>query len=251
MKLYEDKIRVKPDELLSDFAEQQNVEDFMTFLKTQHNLSQLLSAFDELIVSYFLKGDNFDYKESQSNLTILLPQIIELSPNFLSQKLENYFINKNYEQLFKLAEFLRVIGIYEEMPILWNKRNEILSMMLKISHSLFEHKTVEITQNAYYLFFVKTVFDIIFHQVRFSEYEPTVKVDYLKLCNEVLDEKYHYLFEHEIREYYYQIIHFIELGDGKFEKEALLELLPKIQKLTTKNSSFNEWIENIEERLRK
>lgn len=35
MKPYKDKIQVKPDEFLSDFAEQQNVEDFMAFLKLQ------------------------------------------------------------------------------------------------------------------------------------------------------------------------------------------------------------------------
>ncbi len=35
MKPYKDKIQVKPDEFLSDFAEQQNVEDFMAFLKSQ------------------------------------------------------------------------------------------------------------------------------------------------------------------------------------------------------------------------
>jgi hypothetical protein len=35
MKHYKDKIQVKTDEFLSDFAEQQNVEDFMAFLKSQ------------------------------------------------------------------------------------------------------------------------------------------------------------------------------------------------------------------------
>jgi hypothetical protein len=135
------------------------------------------------------------------------------------------------------------------MPILWNNRNEILATFLKISHLLFENKTPDITQNAYYLFFVKTVFDIIFHQVWFSEYEPTVKVAYFKLCNEVLDAKYHYLFEEKIAEYYDQIIYFIELGDGKFDNNELLELLPKIQKITVNGGYSNEWIENIEERL--
>jgi hypothetical protein len=222
-----------------------------------HNLEQLLSEFDEFVATYFLElsksndeESNIFFQKKIEKLNILLPKIANLSPNFLTQKLENHFINKNYELLFKLAEFLRVIGIYEEMPILWNKRNEILSTMLKISHSLFEHKTVDVTQNSYYLFFIMTVFDIIFHQVRFSEYETTVKIKYFKLCNEVLDAKYHYLFEEKTCEYYDQIIYFIELGDGKFEKEALLELLPKIQKLAAKDSSFNEWIENIEERLR-
>lgn len=190
-----------------------------------HNLEQLLSEFDEFVATYFLELSKSNDEESNllfqkkiEKLNILLAQIANLSPNFLSQKLENYFINKYYEQLFKLAEFLRAIGIYEEMPVLWNNRNEILSMTLKISHSLFEYKTVDITQNPYYLFFVKTVFDIIFHQVRFSEYEPTVKVDYFKLCNEVLDAKYHYLFEEKTCEYYDQIIYFIELGDGHFTK---------------------------------
>jgi hypothetical protein len=35
MKPYKDKIQAKPNEFLSDFAEQQNVEDFMAFLKSQ------------------------------------------------------------------------------------------------------------------------------------------------------------------------------------------------------------------------
>lgn len=38
MKPYKDKIQVKPDEFLSDFAEQQNVEDFMAFLKSQSKI---------------------------------------------------------------------------------------------------------------------------------------------------------------------------------------------------------------------
>jgi hypothetical protein len=222
-----------------------------------HNLSQLLSEFDEFIVTYFLEVRNFNdgnsnlfFQKKIEKLNTLLPQITDLAPNFLTQKLENHLINKEYEQLFKLAEFLRLMGFNEEIPVLWNNRNENLTMLLKISHSLFEYKTVDITQNAYYLFFVKTVFDIIFHQVRFSEYEPTVKVGYFKLCNEVLDEKYYYLFEEKTAEYYDQIIYFIELGDEAFTKEELFELLPKIQKLATKDSSFNEWIENIEERLR-
>lgn len=35
MKPYQTKTQVQPDEFLSDFAEQQNVEDFMAFLKSQ------------------------------------------------------------------------------------------------------------------------------------------------------------------------------------------------------------------------
>lgn len=214
-----------------------------------NNFPQLLVAFDELIDYYFLKGNNFDYKESQSNLTILLPQIIELSPNFLSQKLENHFINKDYEQLFKVTEFLRMMGIYEEFPVLWDIKEEIITILLKISLSLFKHSTPDINQTPYYLFFVKTVFDIICHQVRFSEYAPTVKLLYFELCNEILDEKYHYLLKEDIYSHYDAIIYFIELNDGNFYKEELIKLLPKIRKITANGGFSNEWIENIEERL--
>jgi hypothetical protein len=215
-----------------------------------HNLSQLLVAFDKLIISYFLKETNFDYKESQNKLTILLPQLIELSPNFLTQKLENHFINQEYEQLFNLSDFFRVMGFDEQIPIFENKKNEIVTTLLKISLSFFKNSTPDISQNPYYLFFIKTIFDIIFHQVWFSDYEPTVKSLYFELCNEILEEKYHYLDRKGEYGYYEQIIYFIELGDGKFNREELIELLPKIEKLTLNCGYSDEWIENIEERLK-
>ena len=41
MKPYKDKIQVKPDKFLSDFAEQQNIEDFMAFLKSQPKILEI------------------------------------------------------------------------------------------------------------------------------------------------------------------------------------------------------------------
>jgi hypothetical protein len=99
------------------------------------------------------------------------------------------------------------------------------------------------------MFFVKTVFDIIFHQVWFSEYEPTIKLAYFELCNEILDEKYHYLLKEDIYRHYDAIIYFIGLNDGNFDKEELIKLLPKIRKITANGGFSHEWVENIEERL--
>jgi hypothetical protein len=72
------------------------------------NLSQLLLKFDEWITTYFLEIGNLNYQEHElffqkkiESLTILLPQIDELAPNFLTQRLATHFINQEYEQLFR------------------------------------------------------------------------------------------------------------------------------------------------------
>ena len=76
MKPYKDKIQVKPDEFLSDFAEQQNVEDFMAFLKSQPNI----------LKNKYAKAEKFIRKESNKEGATNYFMLLVLPNNHIDKK---------------------------------------------------------------------------------------------------------------------------------------------------------------------
>jgi hypothetical protein len=126
------------------------------------------------------------------------------------------------DHLCELVEHVRGQGIlYQDFP---EKNATLLELLLRTSLDLMKSPLIYSSDKPWW--FIREVYDIIFHQVRLGEYPSICAELYFQLSKDVLDEKFHKFYERNSTvPSYGMCVYFIQMADGWFadrEKEFLI-----------------------------
>lgn len=149
---------------------------------------------------------------------------------FLIHSLIESYQNNDMDNLCKLVSHVRSEGLlYQDF---YKENLNVIENLLKISLGLIRNPVIHLSDQPWW--FIKEVYDSIFHQVRLGEY-PVICADlYFKLSKEVLDDQFHKFYKRgsEI-ESYGVCIYFILIADNWFadRNEEFLFLYKRLEPL--------------------
>ena len=206
-----------------------------------------LEQFETLVNLYYRNRNIDDYEKIDKSVFGKAYNFIEESlkndADFILNILQKNIDDKHIPTLDLVVEYIRRNGL------LYDQDSELLHALLTIGISIVESE--KIFDDYFPSYIISQIYDIVFHQVSFSEELEKNKILYFNLTNQMLDKKFHELYHKE--EGFEHAIYFIMMTDGWFEtrKEEFLILWEKIQYYLLDyglNDSFSkDWIKAHEE----
>ena len=167
-------------------------------------------------------------REKQDNIWKQIEKIFEdmiaIESIHILKLLQKYYGKQDFDTLDILIEYMRMSWY----PSQNESASSSLKLILEIALDLLESQ--KLTSNSKIMWFVKQVYDIIFHQYGMGG-EPTENTNlFLELSLKILEPKYYSLRENEVTEYSYtSCIYFMGMLDIIDRPEDFLALWEKMQ----------------------
>ena len=152
-------------------------------------------------------------------------EMMQQNSRTLIQLIEKHAKLKKYRHLACLAEFLRGEGFFYFDYI--DEFATLLEMLLQQSIAVFE--TGDVFNDEFILWLPLSVYDLIFHQIRFDEYPQICSKLYFDLSKTALNDRFKPLYKSSC---YNQCLYFIDMASHRFleRPDEFLELWRMIER---------------------
>ena len=143
----------------------------------------------------------------------IIDELTKEEPNNLSLIFKETIHDGNIIYLAFLIEFARAQGFfYSDDEI---EKEELLEIILLQALTLIENQPIENCHLS--LWYILEVFDIIFHQINFTNFPEKFADLYFKLCTNLLDINFYVSQQNKNIQWLYDgCLYFLEMADGWF-----------------------------------
>jgi hypothetical protein len=189
------------------------------------------------LLEYALLTAKYNGNESELAREIydLVREIETEDSFFLTNALRRHVEKNEVPSLCLIVEYVRAEGVlYQDYT---EQHSKFLEIALSTATWLL-NDFVRVSDGSTF-FYINTLYDLIFHQVRLEEYSSYCASLYFKLSLELLDSKY-YRYLNEKNDDYHFCIYFIDMAHDWFSKrqEEFLVIKQKVDVFIDMNKSW-------------
>jgi len=206
---------------------------------------ELIDQYETLLQKLLASPKNLEFTHYEE-FYLIISQLYKQKASFIIEQLQTdkydlYFLDK----MILLSDSIRAAGVLYEPNITF------INKLLKVGLDIYHHVNLNKSSSAKFLYYVRTIFDIIFHQIDVSKESENIKSDektrsqYIELVMIILDSKNQYLFQK--LDAFNQVVYFIlmNIWDNAYQEEFLLlwnSILPYLEDYGWDDPICESWL---------